>query len=103
MRLRKRVTFERFLARLAIVDPQRWVLKGAFALEATTASHARRTTHDMPLNRGTRKKPRHCGYAKYRSHKKMDRHVRQPGGLLHRKGAAPRGAARGGQQPSALI
>jgi len=31
MRLRKRLAFERFLARLAVVDPQRWVLKPPFA------------------------------------------------------------------------
>ncbi len=34
MRLRKRVAFERFLARLAVAAPAgNWVLKGAFALE----------------------------------------------------------------------
>jgi hypothetical protein len=33
MRLRKRVAFERFLARLAVAESGSWVLKGAFALE----------------------------------------------------------------------
>jgi Nucleotidyl transferase AbiEii toxin, Type IV TA system len=46
MRLRKRVAFERFLARLAIVDPQRWVLKGAFALDLRLGLRTR-TTKDI--------------------------------------------------------
>jgi hypothetical protein len=33
MRLRKRVAFERFLAKLGAAEPGNWVLKGAFALE----------------------------------------------------------------------
>jgi hypothetical protein len=48
MRLRKRVAFERFLARLAIVDPQRWVLKGAFALDLRLGLRTR-TTKDIDL------------------------------------------------------
>lgn len=32
-RLRKRVAFELFLRRLAVVAPNRWVLKGALALD----------------------------------------------------------------------
>ncbi len=33
IRLRKHVSFERLLARLAVVAPDRWVLKGAYALD----------------------------------------------------------------------
>lgn len=33
MRLRKRVAFERFLARLSVAETGNWMLKGAFALE----------------------------------------------------------------------
>jgi predicted nucleotidyltransferase component of viral defense system len=49
MRLRKRVAFERFLARIAIVDPQRWVLKGAFALDLRLGLRTR-TTKDIDLS-----------------------------------------------------
>ncbi|MGH3040813.1 MAG: nucleotidyl transferase AbiEii/AbiGii toxin family protein, partial [Gaiellaceae bacterium] len=49
-RLRKRVAFELFLRRLVAVAPDRWVLKGALALDfrfqATT-----RPTRDMDLGR----------------------------------------------------
>jgi hypothetical protein len=48
MRLRKRVAFERFLARLAIVNPQRWVLKGAFVLDLRLGLRTR-TTKDIDL------------------------------------------------------
>jgi predicted nucleotidyltransferase component of viral defense system len=48
MRLRKRVAFERFLARLIVVDPQRWVLKGAFALDLRLGLRTR-TTKDIDL------------------------------------------------------
>ena len=48
MRLRKRVAFERFLARLAIADPENWVLKGAFALELRLGVRTR-TTKDIDL------------------------------------------------------
>jgi predicted nucleotidyltransferase component of viral defense system len=43
MRLRKRVAFERFLARIAAVDRQRWVLKGAFALDLRLGLRTRMT------------------------------------------------------------
>jgi predicted nucleotidyltransferase component of viral defense system len=49
MRLRKRVAFERFLARIAIMDPQRWVLKGAFALDLRLGLRTR-TTKDIDLS-----------------------------------------------------
>lgn len=42
-RLRKRVTFERFLARLHAVAPGEWVLKGGFALELRLSGLARAT------------------------------------------------------------
>jgi hypothetical protein len=41
-RLRKRVTFELFLRRLLIVAPDRWVLKGALALDFRLAIATRR-------------------------------------------------------------
>jgi hypothetical protein len=42
-RLRKRVAFERFLARLFDRDPTRWVLKGGYALELRLVGRARAT------------------------------------------------------------
>src|SRR6185437_13280034 len=48
MRLRKRVAFERFLARLAITEPGNWVLKGAFALELRLGVRTR-ATKDIAL------------------------------------------------------
>lgn len=50
MRLRKRVAFERFLARLAASEPSGWVLKGAFALELRLGLRTR-TTKDIDLGR----------------------------------------------------
>jgi hypothetical protein len=50
-RLRKRVAFERFLARLFDQDPTRWVLKGGYALELRLGGRARATKDidlDMP-------------------------------------------------------
>ena len=47
-RLRKRVTFERFLARLQNTDDSPWFLKGAFALELRLGNRAR-TTRDLDL------------------------------------------------------
>ncbi len=49
LRLRKRVAFERFLARLA-VSPAEWVLKGAFALELRLGLQTR-MTKDIDLAR----------------------------------------------------
>jgi hypothetical protein len=43
MRLRKRVAFERFLARLDVAEPGSWVLKGAFALELRLGVRTRMT------------------------------------------------------------
>lgn len=40
---RKRVAFERLLARLAATAPGRWLLKGGFALDLRLAEHARAT------------------------------------------------------------
>lgn len=51
LRLRKRVAFERFLARLATSESSGWVLKGAFALELRLGLRAR-TTKDIDLGRG---------------------------------------------------
>jgi predicted nucleotidyltransferase component of viral defense system len=42
-RLRKRVVFERLLARLQVVAPDAWVLKGGFALELRLGGSARAT------------------------------------------------------------
>ena len=50
LRLRKRVAFERFLARLATSESGGWVLKGAFALELRLGLRAR-TTKDIDLGR----------------------------------------------------
>lgn len=48
-RLRKRVVFERLLARLVTVAPDAWVLKGGFALELRLGSRAR-STRDVDLD-----------------------------------------------------
>src|ERR1019366_9645686 len=50
MRLRKRVAFERYLARLATASPERWILKGAFALDLRLGLGTR-TTKDIDLAR----------------------------------------------------
>jgi Nucleotidyl transferase AbiEii toxin, Type IV TA system len=50
MRLRKRVAFERFLARLSAVDSGGWVLTGAFALDLRLGLGTR-TTKDIDLAR----------------------------------------------------
>ncbi len=50
-RLRKRVAFEMFLRRLLIVAPDRWVLKGALALDFRLTINTR-TTKDIDLGRG---------------------------------------------------
>lgn len=42
-RLRKRVVFERLLARLQAVAPDSWYLKGGFALELRLGGQARST------------------------------------------------------------
>ena len=48
-RLMKRLTFERFLARLFHTGAERWVLKGGYALELRLGTRAR-TTQDLDLN-----------------------------------------------------
>lgn len=48
-RLRKRVFFERVLARLQAVAPDAWVLKGGFALELRLGGSAR-TTKDIDID-----------------------------------------------------
>lgn len=48
-RLRKRVVFERLLARLQSVAADAWVLKGGFALELRLGERAR-TTKDMDID-----------------------------------------------------
>lgn len=50
IRLRKRVAFERFLARLVTSESRGWVLKGAFALEMRLGLRTR-TTKDIDLGR----------------------------------------------------
>lgn len=49
-RLRKRVVFERFLARLFHQAPHRWVLKGGYALELRLGGRSR-ATKDIDLDR----------------------------------------------------
>jgi predicted nucleotidyltransferase component of viral defense system len=48
-RLRKRVVFERLLARLQVVAPEGWLLKGGFALELRLGGRAR-TTKDVDID-----------------------------------------------------
>jgi hypothetical protein len=48
-RNRKRVAFDRLLARLVLVAPQRWRLKGGFALELRFGERAR-ATKDVDIN-----------------------------------------------------
>jgi hypothetical protein len=48
-RLRKRVVFERLLARLEAVAPEGWYLKGGFALELRLGGMAR-TTKDVDID-----------------------------------------------------
>lgn len=48
-RLRKRIVFERLLARIHAVAPDRWVLKGGFALELRLGLQAR-TTKDVDVD-----------------------------------------------------
>jgi hypothetical protein len=48
--LRKQVAFDRLLARLLLVAPDRWVLKGALALEYRFGERAW-TTRDLDLGR----------------------------------------------------
>jgi hypothetical protein len=50
VRLRKLVVFERLLARLLVVAPDRWLLKGALALDLRLGARSR-TTKDMDLAR----------------------------------------------------
>ena len=50
VRLRKAVVFDRLLARLVIAAPDRWVLKGALALDFRLGERTR-TTKDMDLVR----------------------------------------------------
>jgi hypothetical protein len=50
VRLRKLVAFERLLARLMVVAPDRWILKGAVALHFRLGLRFR-TTRDMDLGR----------------------------------------------------
>jgi len=49
-RLRKDIAFDRFLARLLIVAPDRWVLKGGVALDHRLGDRAR-ATNDIDLGR----------------------------------------------------
>jgi len=49
-RIRKAVLFERLLARLQLVAPDRWLLKGALALDFRFGAGAR-ATNDMDLAR----------------------------------------------------
>jgi len=49
-RLRKEVVFDRLLARLLVVAPDRWILKGGLALDYRLGDRAR-TTKDMDLGR----------------------------------------------------
>lgn len=50
-RLRRRVVFERILARLATATGERWILKGGFALEVRLGDRAR-ATRDLDVALG---------------------------------------------------
>lgn len=50
MRLRKLVVFDRLMARLIVVAPDRWILKGAVAMHFRVGPHFR-TTRDLDLGR----------------------------------------------------
>ena len=57
VRLRKLVTFDRFLARLTQAQPHAWLLKGGLALQLRMSEHARTTQdvdvlHDPAAHRG---------------------------------------------------
>jgi hypothetical protein len=49
VRLRKMVAFERFLARLAVEQPENWFLKGGLALQWRLGNRAR-TTKDVDVS-----------------------------------------------------
>jgi len=51
VRLRKLVTFERLLARMLVVAPDGWMLKGGVALEARLHTQSR-MTFDLDISRG---------------------------------------------------
>jgi len=48
VRIRKMVTFDRFLARLLRYQPDQWVVKGGLALQLRLGDRAR-TTKDMDM------------------------------------------------------
>jgi hypothetical protein len=48
VRLRKTVAFDRFLARLVRLQPEKWILKGGFAIQLRLVDKAR-TTKDLDL------------------------------------------------------
>ena len=48
VRLRKMVSFERFLARLLHHQPEQWIIKGGFALQLRMGDRAR-ATKDIDL------------------------------------------------------
>lgn len=48
VRLRKLVAFDRFLARLAQVQPNQWILKGGLSIQLRLVNKAR-TTKDLDL------------------------------------------------------
>ena len=50
IRLRKLVVFDRLMARLAVIAPSRWILKGAVALNYRTGARFR-TTKDLDIGR----------------------------------------------------
>jgi hypothetical protein len=56
-RLRKRVAFEAFLHRLLLVAPERWVLKGALALDFRLRTKTR-STKDIDLGNGITRRAR---------------------------------------------
>jgi len=55
-RLRKLVSFDRFLARLAKKEPELWIVKGGFALQLRLGTRAR-TTKDIDVSATNRWTP----------------------------------------------
>jgi len=49
VRLRKLVTFDRLLARLCVAAPDRWILKGALAIEFRTSARGRLSSRAKDL------------------------------------------------------
>jgi hypothetical protein len=77
VRLRKAVVFDRLLARLVVAAPDRWVLKGALALDYRLGPGTR-TTRDIDLGRMD---DENAATADFVVASTIDSGARRPGGL----------------------